>query len=69
MLTSFEQLIRFNPNGIVNDFKSRLHTISAETSNQRWQNKHEFAAALEKNRGVKQYHYSKLFNEVGIFLN
>jgi hypothetical protein len=49
MLTSFEQLIRFViANGIVNDFKSRLHTISAETSNQRWQNKHEFAAALEK---------------------
>lgn len=49
MLTYFEQVIRFTiANGMVADFKSRLVSISAETTIQRWQNKQEFAAALEK---------------------
>lgn len=49
MLTSFEQVVRFTiANGIVADFKTRLNAISLEASIQRWQNKHEFVATLDK---------------------
>jgi hypothetical protein len=49
MLTSYEQLIRFIiANGMVADFKSRLISISSETTTQRWQNRQEFAVVLEK---------------------
>lgn len=49
MLNSFEQVVRFTiANGIVGDFKTRLNAISAETSSQRWQNKQEFVAILDK---------------------
>ena len=49
MLTSYEQLIRFIvANGMVADFKSRLISISSESTIQRWQNRQEFAVAFEK---------------------
>lgn len=49
MLNSFEQVVRFTiANGIVGDFKTRLNAISAETIRQRWQNKQEFVAILDK---------------------
>lgn len=49
MLSSFEQAVRFMiANGILEDFKSRIITISNETNHQNWFNKMEFNAIIER---------------------
>lgn len=49
MLSSFEQAVRFMiANGILEDFKSRIVTISNETIHQNWFNKEEFNAIIER---------------------
>lgn len=49
MLNSFEQAVNFIvSNGIFNDFKLRINAIQTETLEQKWKNKYEFGAILEK---------------------
>ena len=49
MLSSFEQAVRFMiANGILEDFKSRIASISDETNHQNWFNKQEFNAIIER---------------------
>jgi putative NIF3 family GTP cyclohydrolase 1 type 2 len=49
MLSSLEQAVRFMiAKGILEDFKSRIITISTETNNQNWFNKEEFSAIVER---------------------
>lgn len=49
MLYYFEQTVRFViANGILEDFKSRIIAISLKSNAQRWKNKEEFSAILEK---------------------
>ena len=49
ILNSFEQAVNFIvSNGIFNDFKLRINAIQNETSEQKWKNKYEFEAILEK---------------------
>ena len=49
MLSSFEQAIKFMiANGILEEFKSRIISISDETRQQNWFNKEEFNAIVER---------------------
>ncbi|MGO4773059.1 DUF6155 family protein [Flavobacterium sp. W22_SRS_FK3] len=49
MLNSFEQSVNFViSNGILNEFKSRIIAIQHETLQQKWKNKYEFEAILDK---------------------
>lgn len=49
MLNSFEQAVNFViSNGILNDFRERILSIQRETIQQKWKNKYEFEAILEK---------------------
>ena len=49
MLSSFEQAIKFMiANGILDEFKSRIISISDETRQQNWFNKEEFNAIVER---------------------
>ena len=49
MLSSFEQAIKFMiANGILEEFKSRIISISDETRQQNWFNKEEFNTVIER---------------------
>nr|WP_199002579.1 DUF6155 family protein [Flavobacterium sp. ASV13] len=49
MFNSFEQAVNFLiSNGILNDFKDRIIAIEQETMQQKWKNKYDFEAILEK---------------------
>ncbi len=49
MLNSFEQAIAFlMDKGILDEFKDRLIAINQETISQKWSNKYEFIAILER---------------------
>jgi len=49
MFNSFEQAVIFLiSNEILNDFKERIISIQQETMQQKWQNKYDFEAILEK---------------------
>ncbi|KAF2513843.1 DUF6155 family protein [Flavobacterium foetidum] len=49
MFNSFEQAVNFIiSNGIFNDFKERISSIEQETSQQKWKNKRDFEALLDK---------------------
>ena len=49
MLLSFQQSISFMiEKGILEDFKSRVVAIQAETNNQNWFNKYEFSSIVER---------------------
>lgn len=49
MLNSFEQAVNFSiSNGILPDFKERILVIEQETIQQKWKNKYDFEAILEK---------------------
>lgn len=49
MLNSFEQAVNFViSNGILNEFKARIIAIQRETLQQKWKNKYEFEAILDK---------------------
>ena len=49
MFNSFEQAVNFViSNGILNEFKSRILAIHQETLQQKWKNKYDFEAILEK---------------------
>jgi hypothetical protein len=49
LLSSFEQAVRFMiSNGIVEDFKSRIISISNQSNFQNWFNKEEFNAIIER---------------------
>ena len=49
MLSSFEQAIKFMiANGILDEFKSRIISISDETRQQNWFSKEEFNAIVER---------------------
>lgn len=48
-LNSFEQAVNFViSNGILHDFKERILAIQQQTIQQKWKNKYEFDAILEK---------------------
>ncbi|WP_163400872.1 DUF6155 family protein [Flavobacterium fluviatile] len=49
MLNSFEQAVNFIiSNGILNEFKERIIAVQHETLQQKWKNKYEFEAILDK---------------------
>ncbi|OXA88367.1 DUF6155 family protein [Flavobacterium hercynium] len=49
MLNSFEQAVNFViSNGILNEFKSRILAIHQETLQQKWKNKYDFEAIIDK---------------------
>lgn len=49
MLNSFEQAVNFViSNGILSEFKPRIMAIQQETMQQKWKNKQEFQAILDK---------------------
>ncbi|MBS7253911.1 DUF6155 family protein [Flavobacterium branchiicola] len=49
ILNSFEQAVTFSiSNGILNEFKSRIQSIYEETLQQKWKNRYEFEAILDK---------------------
>ncbi|MFB9080459.1 DUF6155 family protein [Flavobacterium procerum] len=49
IFNSFEQSVNFIiSNGIFNDFKERISGIEQETSQQKWKNKRDFEALLDK---------------------
>ncbi|MBF4483233.1 DUF6155 family protein [Flavobacterium sp. CSZ] len=49
ILNSFDQAVNFViSNGISHDFKDRILTIEQETIQQKWKNKYDFEAILEK---------------------
>lgn len=49
MLNSFEQAVNFViSNGILNEFKARIIAIGKETIQQKWKNKYDFEAILDK---------------------
>ncbi|MFB9107331.1 DUF6155 family protein [Flavobacterium gyeonganense] len=49
MLNSFEQAVNFViSNGVLSEFKPRIIAIQQETMQQKWKNKYEFEAILEK---------------------
>lgn len=49
ILNSFEQAVNFAiSNGILHDFKERILAIQQETIQQKWKNKYDFEAILEK---------------------
>lgn len=48
MLYSFEQTVRFLiANAILEEFKTRITAISAESTKQHWKNRQEFSAIIE----------------------
>lgn len=49
MLNSFEQSVQFAiANGILGEFKSRIHAIYKETIRQKWKNKTDFSQIIER---------------------
>jgi hypothetical protein len=49
IFNSFEQAVNFLiVNGILNEFKARVNSIQEETIHQKWKNKYEFEAVLDK---------------------
>jgi hypothetical protein len=49
ILNSFEQAVNFLiSNGILNEFKDRVKAIQEQTIQQKWKNKYDFSAILEK---------------------
>lgn len=49
MLTSFEQAVKFMiSNGILEEFKSRIISISEEARRQKWYNKEGFSTIIER---------------------
>ncbi|RYJ38659.1 hypothetical protein NU08_2245 [Flavobacterium anhuiense] len=49
LFNSFEQAVNYIvSNGIFNDFKLRINAILEETLNQKWKNRYEFEAILER---------------------
>ena len=49
ILNSFEQAVNFViSNGILNEFKARIIAIQKETLQQKWKNKYDFEAILDK---------------------
>lgn len=49
LFNSFEQAVNYIlSNGIFNDFKLRINAILEETLNQKWKNRYDFEAILEK---------------------
>lgn len=49
ILNSFEQVVNFViSNGILYDFKDRILAVKQETIQQKWKNKYDFEAILEK---------------------
>lgn len=49
MLNSFEQAVNFViSNGILNEFKARIIAVQKETLQQKWKNKYDFEAILDK---------------------
>ncbi|WP_417941590.1 DUF6155 family protein [Flavobacterium sp. RS13.1] len=49
MLNSFEQAVNFViSNGVLSEFKPRIMAIQQETMQQKWKNKQEFQAILDK---------------------
>ncbi|MBL0737918.1 hypothetical protein JI750_13515 [Flavobacterium sp. GN10] len=49
IFNSFEQAVNYIvSNGIFNDFKLRINAILEETLNQKWKNRYDFEAILEK---------------------
>ena len=49
ILNSFEQAVNFViSNGILYDFKDRIQAVKQETIQQKWKNKYDFEAILEK---------------------
>lgn len=49
IFNSFEQAVNFSiSNGIFNDFKERIIAIQQQTIQQKWKNKYDFEAILEK---------------------
>lgn len=49
ILNSFEQAVNFViSNGILYDFKDRILAVKQETIQQKWKNKYDFEAILEK---------------------
>jgi hypothetical protein len=49
MLNSYEQSVNFViSNGILSEFKARITAIQKETIQQKWKNKYEFEAILDK---------------------
>lgn len=49
MLNSFEQAVKFLiANGILEEFKSRIIAISEETRQQKWINREDFTAIIER---------------------
>lgn len=49
MLNSFEQAVNFSiSNGILSEFRDRIFAIQQETIQQKWKNKYDFEAILEK---------------------
>ncbi|RKR05401.1 hypothetical protein C8C83_4748 [Flavobacterium sp. 90] len=49
MFNSFEQAVNFSiSNGILSDFRERIIAIEQETIQQKWKNKYDFEAILDK---------------------
>ncbi|WP_264550992.1 DUF6155 family protein [Flavobacterium sp. N2038] len=49
IFNSFEQAVNFSiSNGILNEFKLRIRSIYEETLQQKWKNRYEFEAILDK---------------------
>jgi hypothetical protein len=49
IFNSFEQAVNFSiSNGILNEFKSRIRSIYEEALQQKWKNRYEFEAILDK---------------------
>ncbi|TPG37553.1 DUF6155 family protein [Flavobacterium pectinovorum] len=49
MFNSFEQAVNFSiSNGILSDFKERIIAIEKQTLQQKWKNKYDFEAILDK---------------------
>jgi len=49
MHTSFEQAIQFMiANGVLNDFKSRIHALTEEIVRQKWKNRMDFLQITER---------------------
>lgn len=49
ILNSFEQVVNFTiSNGIFNEYKLRIHEVQQQTLQQKWKNKYDFEAILEK---------------------
>ncbi len=49
MFNSFEQAVNFSiSNGILSDFRERIIAVEQETIQQKWKNKYDFEAILDK---------------------